>query len=227
MTDKAIEAVVFDLDGVITDTAYFHYVAWKRLAVHLGFSIDETVNEQLKGVSRMDSLELVLREGGQQHRFNQVEKEGMAEAKNRHYCQLLTQLTPQDILPGIPELIADIRKEGIPIGLASVSRNADTVLRALRLEDTFDYIANPAQIKRSKPDPEIFLTACEGLGADPLRSIGIEDAVAGIQAIKASGMFAVGIGASLSDADYLVASTDQLNWSQIKSSFSAHNSSEF
>lgn len=222
MTDKAIEAVVFDLDGVITDTAHFHYVAWKKLAEQLGITIDEAFNEQLKGVSRMDSLELILREGQQQDEYTQMEKERMADEKNTHYCQLLTQLTPDDILPGIPELIASIKEEGISIGLASVSKNATTVLRSLRLEGTFDYIADAARIKRSKPDPEIFLTACAGLGADPRHSIGIEDAVAGLLAIKASSMFAVGVGSSLSGADYLVESTDQLHWVEIKASYSKH-----
>lgn len=222
MADKAIEAVVFDLDGVITDTAHFHFVAWKQLAGQLGIVIDEAFNEQLKGVSRMDSLELILREGGQQHDYTEAEKERMADEKNTHYCQLLTQLTPDDILPGISELIAAIKEEGIPIGLASVSKNAATVLQSLRLEGTFDYIADAARIQRSKPDPEIFLTACAGLGADPRRSIGIEDAAAGILAIKASGMFAVGVGPSLSGADYLVESTDQLHWNEIQASFSKH-----
>lgn len=222
MADKPIEAVVFDLDGVITDTAHFHYVAWKKLAEQLGITIDEAFNEQLKGVSRLDSLELILRKGKQKYEYTEMEKERMADEKNAHYCQLLTQLTPNDILPGIPELITSIKEEGIPIGLASVSKNATTVLRSLRLEGTFDYIADAARIKRSKPDPEIFLTACAGLGADPRHSIGIEDATAGILAIKASGMFAVGVGPSLSGADYLVESTDRLRWDEIKSSYLMH-----
>ncbi|WP_340023510.1 beta-phosphoglucomutase [Paenibacillus sp. FSL K6-1096] len=219
MADTRIEAVVFDLDGVITDTARFHYAAWKQLAGQLGITIDEAFNERLKGVSRMDSLEEILREGGQQDRFSLEEKEQLASEKNEQYCRLLTQLTPEDVLPGIPEFIASIKAAGIPVGLASVSRNAGTVLESLQLGPVFDYIADAALIRNSKPDPEIFLTACAGLGADPRYSIGVEDAPAGIQAINASGMFAVGVGKQLPGADYLVQSTDQLCWEEIRDCF--------
>ncbi|CAH0122142.1 Beta-phosphoglucomutase [Paenibacillus sp. CECT 9249] len=222
MENKRIEAVVFDLDGVITDTAHFHYLAWKQLAQELDIVIDEAFNERLKGVSRMDSLELILQEGNRQNDFNQAEKEEMAAKKNAHYCEFLKELTPDDVLPGIPELIAAIQEEGIPIGLASVSKNAGTVLKALRLEEAFDYCADAAKIRKSKPDPEIFLTACGGLGADPSRSIGIEDAQAGIEAIKGSGMFAVGVGESLTKTDYKVAATAELNWEKMKAVYNRY-----
>src|SRR3954469_19189827 len=111
MVNPVIEAVVFDLDGVITDTAHFHYLAWKQLAEELDIIIDEVFNERLKGVSRMDSLELILKEGNRQDDFTLSEKEEMAEKKNHHYCDLLKQLTPNDVLPGILELIADIKAE--------------------------------------------------------------------------------------------------------------------
>jgi beta-phosphoglucomutase len=124
-------------------------------------------------------------------------------------------------LPGILELLAAIKAEGIPIGLASVSKNAATVLNALQLESSFDYCADAAKISKSKPDPEIFLTACTGLGADPAHSIGIEDAQAGIEAIKASGMFAVGVGNYLDGADYKVEATSQLDWEKIKEQYYA------
>lgn len=216
MSNHKIESVVFDLDGVITDTAHFHYLAWKQLAEELGITIDEVFNEQLKGVSRMDSLELILQEGNRQNDFTLAEKEEMAAKKNLHYREFLKELTPEDILPGILKLIDDIKAEGIPIGLASVSKNAGTVLKALGLEDAFDYIADAAKISKSKPDPEIFLTACNGLGAMPERSIGIEDAEAGIEAIKAIKMYAIGVGKTLKKADYKVDSTNQLLWKQIK-----------
>lgn len=221
---RSIEAVVFDLDGVITDTAHFHYIAWKQLAGQLGIVIDEAFNERLKGIGRMDSLELILRAGERQRQYTQAEKERLADEKNTYYCQLLAQLTPSDVLPGIPELIASLKKEGIPIGLASVSRNAQTVLRSLRLEDTFDHVVDAAQIKRSKPDPEIFLTACAKLGANPRQSVGIEDASAGILAIKASGMFAVGVGSCLPHADYVAQSTALLSWDKIKAAYFKHQS---
>ena len=219
MENPEIEAVVFDLDGVITDSAHFHYLAWKQLAEELDIIIDEIFNERLKGVSRMDSLELILKEGNRHNDFTIAEKEEMANKKNLHYCELLKQLTPNDVLPGILELIFNLKAEGIPVGLASVSKNACTVLKALELEYAFDYIADAAKIKKSKPDPEIFLTACKGLGADPKRSIGIEDAQAGIEAINSSGMFSVAVGNTLRDADYQVGTTDELQWDRIKEAY--------
>lgn len=219
MKNNLVDAVVFDLDGVITDTAHYHFLAWKQLAEELGIQIDEVFNERLKGVSRMDSLELILEEGNRQNDFTMIEKEEMAAKKNLHYCELLKDLTPEDVLPGILELIANIKAEGILIGLASVSKNAGTVLKALKLESAFDFCADAAKISKSKPDPEIFLTACKGLDAMPQRSIGIEDAEVGVEAIKSSEMFAVGVGKSLNKADYLVGKTSELHWIKIKEAY--------
>jgi beta-phosphoglucomutase len=219
MNRKVIEAVVFDLDGVITDTAHYHFLAWKQLAEEVGITIDEVFNERLKGISRMDSLELILIEGNRQNDFSLSEKEEMATKKNLHYCEFLKELTPEAVLPGILELLTAIKAEGISIGLASVSKNAETVLKALQLEAAFDYCADAAKISKSKPDPEIFLTACKGLGANPANAIGIEDAQAGIEAIKASDMFAVGVGSYLKDADYKVEATSQLDWEKIKEKY--------
>lgn len=219
MENKRIEAVVFDLDGVITDTAHYHFLAWKQLAEEVGITIDEVFNERLKGISRMDSLELILIEGNRQNDFTLAEKEEMATKKNLHYCEFLKELTPEAVLPGILELLSAIKAEGISIGLASVSKNAETVLNALQLEEAFDYCADAAKISKSKPDPEIFLTACKGLGANPAHSIGIEDAQAGIEAIKASGMFAVGVGNYLDGADYKVEATSELDWEKIKEQY--------
>ncbi|WP_236712591.1 beta-phosphoglucomutase [Peribacillus muralis] len=219
MDEKLIDAVIFDLDGVITDTAHYHFLAWRELAREVDIDIDEVFNERLKGVSRMASLELILQEGNRQNDFTLREKETMAEKKNQHYCQFLKHLTPQDILPGIVELITAIKSAGLPIGLASVSRNASTVLNALQLEDTFDYVVDASKVKKSKPDPEIFLTACKQLSADPKRSIGIEDASAGIDSIKASDMFAVGVGNTLFKSDYRVDATNELNWEVISAEY--------
>lgn len=223
MNNHKIDAVVFDLDGIITDTAHFHFLAWKQLAEEIGISIDEEFNERLKGISRMDSLELILQEGNRQQDFTSTEKEEMAERKNANYVNYLDELTPEHVLPGIMDLIKSIKTDGIPIGLASVSKNAETVLRALNLVEAFDYCADASKISKSKPDPEIFLTACKGLNAVPERSIGIEDAVAGVESIKASGMFAVGVGKQLSKADYQLMSTDQLQWEKIKEAFNKWN----
>lgn len=219
MNDRYIDAVIFDLDGVITDTAEYHFLAWKALADQLDIKIDREFNENLKGVSRLDSLELILKHGNRQNDFPLEEKKTLANQKNELYCNYLTNLSPEDILPGIPELIKNIKAEGILIGVASVSKNAGTVLKALGLNLTFDYCVDAAKIKRSKPDPEIFLTACEKLNADPKKSIGIEDAVVGIDAIKASGMLAVGVGTILDRADYKVETTKQLEWTKIKEAY--------
>jgi beta-phosphoglucomutase len=219
MNKKLIESVVFDLDGVITDTAHYHFLAWKQQAEEVGITIDEVFNERLKGISRMDSLELILIEGNRQNDFTLAEKEEMATKKNLHYCEFLKELTPKAVLPGILELIAAIKAEGISIGLASVSKNAETVLKALQLETAFDFCADANKISKSKPDPEIFLTACKGLGVNPVYSIGIEDAQAGIEAINASGMFAVGVGNYLNKADYKVETTSQLHWEKIKEKY--------
>lgn len=217
--NKEIDAVVFDLDGVITDTARYHFLAWKQLANELGIPFDPSFNEKLKGISRMESLDIILKKENKQSNFTASEKEEMAERKNLHYQELLKELTPNDILPGIMKLISNIKSDGLPIGLASVSKNAQTVLKALKLEAAFDYVVDAATIKESKPDPEIFLTACKKLGALPQRSIGIEDALAGVQAIKASNMFAVGVGEILTKADYRVDVTEELQWSQIKEAY--------
>jgi beta-phosphoglucomutase len=221
--NNKIDAVIFDLDGVITDTAHFHFLAWKQLAEEISISIDEEFNERLKGISRMDSLELILKEGNRQDDFTISEKEEMAERKNANYVNYLSELKPKHILPGIMDLITSIKAEGIPIGLASVSKNAQKVLKALNIVEAFDYCADASKISKSKPDPEIFLTACKGLNAVPHRSIGIEDALAGVESIKASGMFAVGVGKHLSKADYQLMSTDQLQWENIKEAFNKWN----
>ncbi|WMY76455.1 beta-phosphoglucomutase [Buttiauxella selenatireducens] len=206
-----LKAVIFDLDGVVTDTAHLHFLAWRQVAGEIDIEIDEQINEQLKGISRMDSLERILRSGGVAERFSQQEKDQLADRKNQLYVESLKQLHPGSILPGIAALLAELRKSGILVGLASVSLNAPRILDALELTEQFDFCADASKIQRSKPDPEIFLVACAGLGVTPEECIGIEDAQAGIEAINASGMLSVGIGSTLSGADLLLASTSELS----------------
>lgn len=210
---KSLEAVIFDLDGVITDTAEYHYLAWQELAKELGISFSREFNEELKGISRMDSLEKILVHGGREMDFSDEEKQALANQKNEHYRQLIQQITPADILPGIKDLITEIKGLGLKLGLASVSKNAYTVMDALELSDQFDVIVDANTIKNSKPDPEIFLTAAKLLQVEPVKCIGIEDAVAGIKAIKAAGMFAVGIGDKevLKKADLVPVTTSELS----------------
>lgn len=197
-------AVIFDLDGVITDTAHYHFLAWKRLAESLGIPFDEAFNEQLKGVDRMGSLEIIL--ARTDRRFTPEQRAALAAQKNEHYQQLIATMTPADLLPGALAALDAVRATGLKTGLASVSKNAFTVLDRLGITDRFDYIVDAGQIVHGKPDPEIFLHAAEHLGVAPSACIGVEDAVAGIQAIKAAGMYALGIGdpAILTAADRVI-----------------------
>ncbi|NNG21670.1 beta-phosphoglucomutase [Telluria aromaticivorans] len=200
------KAVIFDLDGVITDTAHYHYLAWKRLAESEGLPFDEAFNEHLKGVDRMGSLELILAQGSRS--YSQEEKLALADAKNRHYVELIATMTPADVLPGVLDALAEVRAAGMGIGLASVSKNAFTVLDKLGIRDRFDQVVDAALIANSKPHPEIFLTAARQLGVDPKDCLGVEDAVAGVASIKDAGMVAVGVGSPevLTRADYVIPS---------------------
>lgn len=182
----ALKGVVFDLDGVITDTAHYHYLAWKKTAESIGIEFDEAFNENLKGVSRIDSLLLILKKDGRENDFTEEQIEALAADKNDFYVSLLKEITPADVLPGIKELIVDLKKQNLKCAIASVSKNARTVLSALEMEQEFDYIVDAAKITKSKPDPEIFVEACRGLGLETSEVVGIEDAQAGIEANKCS-----------------------------------------
>jgi beta-phosphoglucomutase len=188
----SLAAVIFDLDGVITDTARYHFLAWKRLAGELDIYFDELINERLKGVDRMHSLEIILEHS--QKQFSETEKIRWAAQKNEYYQKLITSMTPADLSPGAGNLLKHLKEKGIKVGLASASRNAGTVIERLQIGDYFDYIADAARIQKGKPDPEIFLTVAEKLLASAANCIGVEDAAAGIQAIKSAGMYAIGIG---------------------------------
>lgn len=184
--------VIFDLDGVITDTARYHYLAWKKLADELGIYFDEVINERLKGVSRLQSLEIILEKSDK--KYSQEEKEYYANKKNEYYKEMIKKITPEDLLPGVERFIEELKKRGIKTAIASVSKNAFTVVENLKIRDQFDYIVDANEIKHGKPDPEIFLNAAKHLGIPPEKCIGIEDSAAGITAIKKAGMFAVGVG---------------------------------
>lgn len=206
------QAIIFDLDGVITDTAHLHFLAWRQVADEIGIVIDEAFNDSMKGISRGESLQRILHHGGKAGAFSPEACAQLAERKNRLYVHSLRQLTVNSVLPGIRELLMTLREERIPVGLASVSRNAPAILQALNLSSCFDFCADASLITRSKPDPEIFLAACAGLGVDPQQCIGIEDAQAGIDAINACGMLSVGIGKGLNGADLLLPATEFLTW---------------
>lgn len=202
-------AVIFDLDGVITDTAHYHSLAWQRLAEAEGVPFDAAFNEQLKGVDRMGSLDLIL--GAAAGQYTLAQKLALADSKNRHYLALIASMSTSDLLPGAAAALAAVRAAGLKIGLASVSKNAFTVLDMLGIRDCFDVIVDAAHVTHSKPHPEIFLSAAAQLGVAPADCLGVEDAVAGVAAIKAAGMYALGVGdpAVLTQADRVISGLDQ------------------
>lgn len=211
------KAIIFDLDGVITDTAQFHFEAWKELADSYGFKFDREDNERLNGVSRMDSLNIILEINNVADRFTLEEKEAMCRAKNDNYVRLIEKLTPADILPGISELINKAKENGLKIAVASVSKNAVAVLTSLGLIEKFDYIADAKKISKSKPDPEIFAVCAEALGVDGSDCVGIEDSQAGIEAIHAAGMLSVGVNVTVTSRtpDIVLSSTAELDFDRI------------
>ena len=203
------KAVIFDLDGVITDTAHYHYLAWKALAESEGVHFDHAFNENLKGVDRMGSLNLIL--AGSNKTYSMDEKLALAERKNRQYVELIATMSQADLLPGAIEALASVRAAGLKIGLASVSKNAFTVLDRLGIRDRFDYVVDAALIANSKPHPEIFLNAAAALGVAPEDCLGVEDAVAGVASIKSAGMVALGVGSPdvLTQADRVIPSLSE------------------
>lgn len=216
-----LKGLLFDLDGVLTDSAKFHLQAWSQLATQLGITLTPAEREGLRGRSRLDSLNLILAAGAQEDRFSAAEKTALTDQKNAVYLKLIQTMTPVDILPGIPQLLKDAQAAGLKMAIASASRNAPTILDHLGLAASFDAIVDPATLHRGKPDPEIYQQAQALLGLQAAEVIGFEDASAGVAAIKAAGQFAVGIGVArlLAAADYLVKDTAALQLSQLQAAF--------
>ncbi|MGK0552099.1 beta-phosphoglucomutase [Enterococcus faecalis] len=203
---------VFDLDGVITDTAKFHYIAWKNLAAELGITIDEQFNETLKGISRMDSLDRILAFGKRENAFSAAEKATLAQKKNDLYIELLANLSAADLLPGVHEFLMQAQQRKIPCAVASASKNAPMILTKLGVMDLFAHIVDPATLTHSKPHPEIFIKAAESIHVAPEEAIGFEDAQSGINGLKAAGIYAVGISTDvLAGADLQVKDMTELS----------------
>lgn len=194
--------LLFDLDGVIVDTAKYHYLAWREIARELGIDFTEKDNERLKGVSRMRSFEIVLEVGGKT--MSQEEKERYCEKKNEVYLTYIQKLKEDEILPGVRVFLEDVKKKGYKIALGSASKNSRLILDRLQLTDTFDEIIDGTKTSKAKPDPEVFVLGAKALGFDCSECIVFEDAVAGIEAAHAGRMQAVGIGSRdrLPEADY-------------------------
>ena len=206
-----IEACLFDLDGVIVDTARYHYIAWRQIAGELGFDFTEEHNEKLKGVSRIRSLEILLETGGIS--LNDETKVALAQKKNSVYLQYVLKMRPDEVLPGAREFLADCRNHHLAIGLGSASKNATTILNLLQITDLFDVIIDGNKVIKAKPDPEIFLTGARELGVPPPHCVVFEDATAGIEAAIAANMFSVGIGdpVVLGKADIVTAGLKDLS----------------
>ena len=198
------KGLLFDLDGVIVDTAKYHYLAWKQLAAELGIQFDEKDNERLKGVSRMANFEIIL--SLDSRTMPQEEKEACCKKKNDIYVAYINKLQQEEILPGVREFIEDTRKKGYKIALGSVSKNAPLILERLAITDLFDKIIDGTKVEKAKPDPEVFLKGAQELEIQPEDCIVFEDSVAGIEAAHNGGMKAVGIGKKvmLSESDLVI-----------------------
>lgn len=211
-----VKACLFDLDGVLVDTAVYHYEAWKRLAAGMGFDLSHEQNEQLKGISRMDSLEKVLKWGRVQKA--DAEKLELATLKNGWYVERIGRMSPAEVLPGALEFLNELRRAGIRIALGSASRNAGLIMERTGLAAYMDAVVDGNLVSTSKPNPQVFIKGAELLGVPAANCVVFEDAVAGIQAAKAAGMRAVGIGSAqtLAGADMVVAGLDEMNLEKLK-----------
>jgi beta-phosphoglucomutase len=186
------KACIFDLDGVIVDTAKYHFLAWKRLTDDLGILFTEKDNERLKGVSRVASLEIILEIGGR--KLANSDKEEMAALKNKWYVEYISRMTSAEILPGTLEFIDEIKRKNIKIALGSASKNTPLILNSVGLNNVFDAVADGNSVHKAKPDPEVFLKAAEMIGVETGRCVVFEDAIAGIEAALNAGMICIGVG---------------------------------
>lgn len=192
-----ISAVIFDLDGVLVSTDEFHYLAWKQMAADEGIKFGREINEHLRGVSRMDSLDIILRNAARH--YTEEEKNSLAKKKNKIYVDLIQSLKPDDMLPGAKRTIQELRTAGIKIAIGSSSKNTPSILNQIGLTDYFDAVADGNDITRSKPDPEVFLLAAKRLNKPFDECLVIEDAQSGVEAAVSAGMQVLGVGsASLS-----------------------------
>lgn len=208
---NTIKACLFDLDGVIVDTAVYHYKAWKRLADQFGLKFTEQDNELLKGVSRVRSLEIILELN---HVTKTVEEQTeLATQKNNWYVEMINQMTPAEILPGAKEFLEACRAAGIKTALGSASKNSGTILNKINLAGLFDAIVDGNHVSKAKPDPEVFLKGAQALGVQPSECVVFEDAIAGVEAAINGGMKVVGIGSPdvLGKANIVVSGLDKMS----------------
>ncbi|WP_390409434.1 beta-phosphoglucomutase [Lacticaseibacillus jixiensis] len=213
-----ITGFLFDLDGVITDTARLHSQAWQQVAQQVGATWTPELQASLKGVDRTESLARILQAAGKADAYSQAEKDALAATKNQHYLAQVAKLTPADILPGISDFLTDVRNHGYQLALASSSKNAPTVLAHLGLADTFKAIVDPAKLQHGKPNGEIYRQAAALLNLPPQACIGVEDAASGVAAINDAHATAVGIGdaSELHDAALVLPNTEALTLANLQ-----------
>lgn len=185
-----IKAIIFDLDGVLTNTSEYHYKAWKKLADELDLPFDREINEKLRGIPRKESFEIILGN----RTIPEIEKERLLEVKNRYYTKYLSQMTPRDILPGALELLKEVREADIRIGIGSSSKNAKTVINKLKLGRFIDVISDGHSVDKRKPAPDLFLHCAANLGVVPGEAIVVEDAASGVEAALNGGFWVIGLG---------------------------------
>ncbi|MEG9326540.1 beta-phosphoglucomutase [Salinimicrobium catena] len=202
--------VIFDLDGVIVDTAKFHFLAWRKLANDLGFDITLEQNEQLKGVSRIHSLEQILNWGGKS--ISKEEFDRLMITKNEDYLSRISGMSEKDLLPGVKKVLDYLTENNIPYSLGSASKNARPILKSLNIYDRFEAIVDGNDVSKAKPDPEVFLIASEKLKIKPENCVVFEDSVAGVEAAKRANMLSIGIGQEdvLREADHIFADFTQI-----------------
>jgi len=212
-----IKLFIFDMDGVLTETSEQHFLAWKELASHIGITITREFNEQLKGISRLESLDRILEYGGVAKRYSPEEKLELAKLKNDNYVKMISRFTEENLFDGVIKLFSDLKNRDIKIAIGSASKNAPMLVALMGIKKYINYIVNPEDIEKGKPAPDTFLKAASALSIPPSACIGVEDAVAGITAIKAAGMFAVGIGEKdiLKDADIVYRYTRDIDLPQL------------
>ncbi len=210
------KAFIFDLDGVIVDTAKFHFLAWRKLANDLGFDFTEEQNEQLKGVSRVQSLKKILKWGNME--LSEEEFKNQMALKNENYLSYVAKMEEDEILPGVPKLLDFLKEKNIPIALGSASKNARTILKKIKLYNSFDAIVDGTDVSKAKPDPEVFLIAAQRLQTKPENCVVFEDSVAGIEAANNGKMTSIGIGEKevLHEADYIFSDFTEIKIEFIK-----------
>lgn len=213
-----IKGFAFDLDGVIADTARFHTIAWRKIADEVGTTWTKELEEGLKGIDRMGSLALIIAAGGHENEYDQTAREALAEKKNTNYRELISKLTPADILPGMQNFLDELKAEDYQLSVASASKNAPFIIERLGLDDYFKAVVDPASVSAGKPDPAIFSAAAAVLNLKPEQVIGLEDSAAGIKSINGAGEISVGIGDAtvLAEADVNFDQTADVTLNAIK-----------